>query len=50
MQSVLAHTVSSPEIALFPATPVAWADLQERHLADAIEAYRHRHRRFGGLD
>jgi undecaprenyl diphosphate synthase len=30
--------------------PVAWADLQEQHLADAIEAYRHRHRRFGGLD
>ena len=27
MQSVLAHTVSSPEIALFPATPVAWTDL-----------------------
>ncbi|MEX0846459.1 MAG: undecaprenyl diphosphate synthase family protein [Ilumatobacteraceae bacterium] len=29
---------------------VAWADLQVQHLADAIEAYRHRHRRFGGLD
>ncbi len=30
--------------------PVAWADLQEAHLAEAIEAYRRRHRRFGGLD
>lgn len=30
--------------------PVAWADLRPEHLADAVEAYRHRHRRFGGLD
>ena len=30
--------------------PVPWADLQEAHLAEAIEAYRRRHRRFGGLD
>jgi undecaprenyl diphosphate synthase len=29
---------------------VAWADLRVEHLSDAIEAYRHRHRRFGGLD
>jgi undecaprenyl diphosphate synthase len=30
--------------------PVAWADLRVEHLAAALEAYRHRHRRFGGLD
>jgi undecaprenyl diphosphate synthase len=30
--------------------PVAWSELQEAHLAEAIEAYRRRHRRFGGLD
>lgn len=30
--------------------PVAWADLRPEHLASALEAYRHRHRRFGGLD
>ena len=30
--------------------PVAWADLRAEHLANAVEAYRHRHRRFGGLD
>lgn len=30
--------------------PIAWADLQAQHLIDAIDAYRHRHRRFGGLD
>lgn len=30
--------------------PIAWADLDEAHLADAIDAYRRRHRRFGGLD
>lgn len=29
---------------------VAWADLGPAHLATAIDAYRHRHRRFGGLD
>lgn len=29
---------------------VAWADLRVEHLAQAIEAFRHRHRRFGGLD
>jgi hypothetical protein len=29
---------------------VAWADLQTSHLDAAIDAYRHRHRRFGGLD
>jgi undecaprenyl diphosphate synthase len=29
---------------------VAWADLEEVHLAEAVEAYRRRHRRFGGLD
>lgn len=29
---------------------VAWADLQPAHLVSAIEAYRRRHRRFGGLD
>lgn len=30
--------------------PVAWADLRADHLAEALEAFRHRHRRFGGLD
>lgn len=30
--------------------PVAWADLRVEHLEQAIEAYRRRHRRFGGLD
>jgi undecaprenyl diphosphate synthase len=30
--------------------PVRWADLRPEHLTSAIEAYRHRHRRFGGLD
>ena len=30
--------------------PVAWADLRAVHLREAIEAYRRRHRRFGGLD
>lgn len=29
---------------------VAWAELQPQHLTDAIAAYAHRHRRFGGLD
>ncbi|MFT3855413.1 MAG: undecaprenyl diphosphate synthase family protein [Ilumatobacteraceae bacterium] len=29
---------------------VAWADLQPAHLERAIDAYTHRHRRFGGLD
>jgi Putative undecaprenyl diphosphate synthase len=29
---------------------VAWADLQPAHLVSAIQAYRRRHRRFGGLD
>lgn len=29
---------------------VAWADLGAAHLDHAIDAYRHRHRRFGGLD
>jgi undecaprenyl diphosphate synthase len=29
---------------------IAWADLQPAHLVSAIEAYRRRHRRFGGLD
>jgi hypothetical protein len=29
---------------------VAWEHLQPRHLEGAIEAYAHRHRRFGGLD
>lgn len=29
---------------------VAWADLTPEHLATAIDTYRHRHRRFGGLD
>lgn len=29
---------------------IAWADLQQAHLVAAIGAYRHRHRRFGGLD
>jgi undecaprenyl diphosphate synthase len=29
---------------------VAWADLRPEHLTDAIEAFHHRHRRFGGLD
>jgi hypothetical protein len=28
----------------------AWADLAPAHLEVAIDAYRHRHRRFGGLD
>jgi undecaprenyl pyrophosphate synthase len=30
--------------------PVEWRDLRADHLADAIAAYRRRHRRFGGLD
>ncbi|MFZ4811773.1 MAG: undecaprenyl diphosphate synthase family protein [Ilumatobacteraceae bacterium] len=30
--------------------PVAWADLRAQHLDDAIDAFRQRHRRFGGLD
>lgn len=30
--------------------PVAWADLRTEHLVVAIEAFQHRHRRFGGLD
>jgi undecaprenyl diphosphate synthase len=30
--------------------PVAWADLEPQHLIDAIDAFHHRHRRFGGLD
>lgn len=30
--------------------PVAWCDLRAEHLADALEAFRRRHRRFGGLD
>ena len=29
---------------------VDWADLQPEHLGQAIAAYAHRHRRFGGLD
>ena len=29
---------------------VAWGDLQPAHLERAIDAYAHRHRRFGGLD
>lgn len=29
---------------------VRWAELQPQHLIDAIDAFRHRHRRFGGLD
>lgn len=30
--------------------PVAWADLEPAHLTAAIEAFHHRHRRFGGID
>jgi Putative undecaprenyl diphosphate synthase len=30
--------------------PITWAELRAEHLVDAIDAYRHRHRRFGGLD
>jgi len=30
--------------------PVSWADLAPEHLVGAIDDYRHRHRRFGGLD
>jgi hypothetical protein len=30
--------------------PVSWADLGPAHLVEAIDAYHHRHRRFGGLD
>ena len=29
---------------------VAWGDLQPTHLEQAVDAYAHRHRRFGGLD
>ena len=29
---------------------VTWADLATEHLVTAIDAYHHRHRRFGGLD
>jgi len=29
---------------------VAWPDLSADHLVNAIEAFQHRHRRFGGLD
>ncbi len=29
---------------------VAWADLQVAHLGEALVAFAHRHRRFGGLD
>jgi Putative undecaprenyl diphosphate synthase len=29
---------------------IAWADLRAEHLLQAIDAFRHRHRRFGGLD
>ncbi|MFN8023139.1 MAG: undecaprenyl diphosphate synthase family protein [Acidimicrobiales bacterium] len=29
---------------------VAWADLRAEHLEAALDQYRHRHRRFGGLD
>ena len=29
---------------------VAWVDLQPAHLEQAVDAYNHRHRRFGGLD
>jgi hypothetical protein len=29
---------------------ISWADLAPGHLVAAIDAYRHRHRRFGGLD
>lgn len=29
---------------------VAWVEMQPAHLAAAIDAYRRRHRRFGGLD
>jgi hypothetical protein len=29
---------------------VSWAQLEPAHLVSAIDAYRHRHRRFGGLD
>ena len=29
---------------------VPWADLRPEHLIDAIDAFRQRHRRFGGLD
>ena len=28
----------------------AWSDLQPTHLEQAVDAYAHRHRRFGGLD
>ena len=30
--------------------PITWAELKAEHLVAAIDAYRHRHRRFGGLD
>jgi undecaprenyl diphosphate synthase len=30
--------------------PVAWADLEPAHLLSAIDAFHHRHRRFGGID
>lgn len=30
--------------------PVPWAELRAPHLVSAIDAFRHRHRRFGGLD
>lgn len=29
---------------------VAWSDLQPAHLEQAVDAFNHRHRRFGGLD
>jgi undecaprenyl diphosphate synthase len=29
---------------------IDWADLQPAHVEQAIDAFRHRHRRFGGLD
>ncbi len=30
--------------------PITWSELQPAHLVAAIDAYRQRHRRFGGID
>lgn len=31
-------------------TDIAWSELEAEHLSAAIDAFSHRHRRFGGLD
>jgi undecaprenyl diphosphate synthase len=47
LPSSLVWELAYAELVYLKAT---WADLAPPHLIDAIDAYHHRHRRFGGLD